>query len=70
MVRRDYQLLTDVLKDRRENAWNLDKLGWTGNEITVAISTLDDLTDFLADALAQDNRAFDKDKFINDIRGQ
>lgn len=70
MVRRDYELLTNVLKGRRANTWGLDKLGWTGNEITVGISILDDLTDFLASELSRDNKAFDKDKFINDIRGQ
>lgn len=69
MTRKDYELLTNVLKGRRENTWELDKLGWTGNEITVGISIIDDLTDFLASELWNDNKSFDRAKFVNDIRG-
>lgn len=53
MTRKDYQLLADVLRDARH--------GYT--------DAIDDFTLELADRLAQDNKAFDKDKFINDIRG-
>lgn len=70
MKRHDYQLLTDVLKDRRKNATLWYGINGTQNEQDVAVGAIDDLTDFLADRLAQDNKAFDKDKFINDIRGQ
>lgn len=58
MVRRDYQLLTDVLANHRRM--------YGGRTDSVAMEIVNDL----ADALAQDNKAFDKDKFINDIRGE
>lgn len=70
MTRKDYQLLTDVLKDRRQNSVLWYKLHGTEHEREVVVGAIDDLTDFLAYELAQDNKAFDKDKFINDIRGK
>lgn len=60
MTRRDYQLLTDVLKEIPIYRKDAELIG---------IDPFVRLTDELADALAQDNKAFDKDKFINDIRG-
>lgn len=59
MVRRDYQLLTDVLKTA------LDKTALDHDYIYLKGKVIEPL----AEALAQDNKAFDKDKFINDIRG-
>lgn len=64
MTRRDYQLLTDSMRSAFRT-WTPDT-----REREVAIYALEDMILTVADALAQDNKAFDKDKFINDIRGQ
>lgn len=76
MTRKDYTLLTDVFaKEYRQATGNLER--WINTrEVDLAkmadcrrIYTLQ-CAEMLADKLAEDNKAFDKDKFINDIRGQ
>lgn len=69
MVRRDYQLLTDVLKDRLSET-NIMYMSTNNDEYAYRHFEGRAIVEMLADALAQDNKAFDKDKFINDIRGQ
>lgn len=60
MTRRDYQLLTDVLRHEYLDARERED----ETEFTVL-----DVAKMLGIRLARDNKAFDKDKFINDIRG-
>lgn len=70
MTRRDYKLLTEVLRDRRLNAKHLDKLGWTDNEVRTAIDVIDDIAYHLSSNLWQDNKAFNTELFIKNVKGE
>lgn len=64
MTKKDYELIAKAIKGRRDNTWNLDKLGWTGNEICIGISVIDDLSEFLAHDLSKQNPRFNRSKFL------
>lgn len=57
MVRRDYQLLTEQFKIFIKDCED--------DEVALLV----EFAESLAIGLNEDNKAFDKDKFINDIRG-
>jgi len=56
MTRRDYQLLTDVFSVAMKQYLHKEIVEYVAED--------------LADALARDNKAFDKELFIKNVRGE
>ena len=63
MNQKEYELVGGVIYARRENARNLDKLGWGEQKIATAISVIDDLANFMAYELEKNYTNFDRVKF-------
>lgn len=64
MNQKEYELIASVIKGRRANTRNLDKLGWSADEVDAGLDVLADFTDFITAELARNYANFDRDKFL------
>lgn len=70
MNKKEYDLIAGVIRDRRANTWQLDELGWSGDNITACVSVIDNLAEFMAAELSKTYKNFDSEKFFAEIEKQ
>lgn len=64
MNQKEYNLIADVIRGRKENAiWSLH-FDYSQSDIDHALATIADLQDMMAYELAHTYSNFDRDKFI------
>jgi len=63
MNQKEYELIAEVIRQRKENASQLYKLGYSEDQIMLVLNTIEDLQQFLTSKMSITYRNFDIGKF-------
>lgn len=63
MNQKEYELIADVIRDRKENATRSKAFGYSDREIESWLAVLNDFQDMLAYRLGKEYASFDSEKF-------
>lgn len=69
MNRREYMIIAEVIRERKENAHEWIHFGYSQAEVEAALATINDLQDHMVYRLKEEYANFDEAKFVEACKG-